>query len=206
MWADGIYSNVRFNNNEGRARNENRQCLLVLMRATADGRKERIAVADGHRESALPWKEILMNLESRGLAHTPELAIGDGALGFWKTLDKLFSGTRVQRSTAHKTVNILNKVPKSIQSQMKRMLHDIRDAPTKSSAHNAFELIKETFAGKDEATVHCLIKDRDRLLTFYDFPAENWCHIRPTNPTENTFATIRVRHCKTKGNGSQKPV
>ena len=130
----GIYSNVRFNNNEGRTKDENRQCLLVLMGATADGTKELIAVADGHRESELSWKEILLSLKSRGLAHAPELAIGDGALGFWKALEKVFPGTRVQRCTVHKTANILNKVPKSIQPQMKRMLHDIWDAPTKSSA------------------------------------------------------------------------
>lgn len=204
LWADGIYSNVRFNNNEGRTKDENRQCLLVLMGATADGTKELIAVVDGHRESELSWKEILLSLKSRGLAHAPELAIGDGALGFWKALEKVFPGTRVQRCTVHKTANILNKVPKSIQPQMKRMLHDIWDAPTKSSAENAFDLFKETFAAKYERAVHCLTKDRDRLLAFYDFPAENWCHIRTTNPIESTFATIRLRHRKTKGNGTAK--
>lgn len=204
MWADGIYTNVRFNNNEGRTRDENRQCLLVLMGATADGTKELVAVVDGRRESELSWAEILLGLKSRGLMHAPELAIGDGALGFWKALEKVFPGTRVQRCTVHKTANILNKVPKSVQPQMKRMLHDIWDAPTKEAAEKAFDLFKETFDAKYEAAVHCLVKDRDRLLTFYDFPAENWCHIRTTNPIESTFATIRLRHRKTKGNGTAK--
>lgn len=204
IWADGIHSNVRFNNNEGRTRDENRQCLLVLMGATADGTKELIAVVDGHRESELSWKEILLSLKSRGLMHAPELAIGDGALGFWKALEKVFPGTRVQRCTVHKTANILNKVAKSVQPQMKRMLHDIWDAPTRKVAEQACDLFKETFDAKYKAAVDCLVKDRDRLLTFYDFPAENWCHIRTTNPIESTFATIRLRHRKTKGNGTAK--
>ena len=204
IWADGIHCNVRFNNNEGRTRDEHRQCLLVLMGATADGTKELIAVVDGHRESELSWKEILLSLKSRGLKHAPELAIGDGALGFWKALEMVFPGTRLQRCTVHKTANILNKVAKSVQPQMKRMLHDIWDAPTKKTAEKAFELFETTFEAKYEAAVQCLRKDRDRLLTFYDFPAENWCHIRTTNPIESTFATIRLRHRKTKGNGTAK--
>ena len=204
IWADGIHCNVRFNNNKGRTRDEHRQCLLVLMGATADGTKELIAVVDGHRESELSWKEILLSLKSRGLKHAPELAIGDGALGFWKALEKVFPGTRLQRCTVHKTANILNKVAKSVQPQMKRMLHDIWDAPTKKTAEKAFELFETTFEAKYEAAVQCLRKDRDRLLTFYDFPAENWCHIRTTNPIESTFATIRLRHRKTKGNGTAK--
>ena len=131
MCADGIYCNVRFNNNEGRTKDESRQCLLVLMGATADGTKELIAVVDGHRESEISWKEILLSLKSRGLIYAPELAIGDGALGFWKALEQVFPATRTQRCTVHKTANVLNKVPKSVQPQMKRMLHDIWDAPTK---------------------------------------------------------------------------
>ena len=166
------------------------------MGATADGTKELIAVVDGHRESELSWKEILLSLKSRGLKHAPELAIGDGALGFWKALEKVFPGTRLQRCTVHKTANILNKVAKSVQPQMKRMLHDIWDAPTKKTAEKAFELFETTFEAKYEAAVQCLRKDRDRLLTFYDFPAENWYHIRTTNPIESTFATIRRRHRK----------
>lgn len=204
MWADGIHSNVRFNNNEGRTKDENRQCLLVLMGATADGTKELIAVVDGHRESEISWKEVLLSLKARGLMHAPELAIGDGALGFWKALEQVFPGTRVQRCTVHKTSNVLNKVPKSVQPQMKRMLHDIWAAPTKEEARNAFDLFEQTFEAKYESAVKCLTKDRDVLLTFFDFPAENWCHIRTTNPIESTFATIRLRHRKTKGNGSAR--
>jgi transposase-like protein len=204
MWADGIYSNVRFNDNEGRTKDENRQCLLVLMGATVDGTKELVAVVDGHRESELSWKEVLLSLKARGLIHAPELAIGDGALGFWKALDQVFPGTRIQRCTVHKTANVLNKLPKSIQPQAKRMLNDIWRAPTKEEAGKAFDLFEKTFEAKYEECVTCLTKDRDVLLTFFDFPAENWCHIRTTNPIESTFATIRLRHRKTKGNGSAR--
>lgn len=204
LWADGIHTNVRFNNNEGRMDDENRQCLLVLMGATTDGTKELIAVVDGHRESELSWKEILLSLKSRGLAHAPELAIGDGALGFWKALGQVFPSTRKQRCTVHKTANILNKVPKSVQPQMKRMLHEIWAAPTKNDANQAFDLFEATFAAKYPSAVDCLTKDRDSLMAFFNFPAESWCHIRTTNPIESTFATIRLRHRKTKGNGSAK--
>ena len=204
MWADGIYSNVRFNDNEGRTKDENRQCLLVLMGATADGTKELIAVVDGHRESELSLMEVLLSLKARGLMHAPELAIGDGALGFWKALEQVFPGTRIQRCTVHKTANVLNSLPKSIQPQAKRMLHDIWKAGTKDAAEQAFDLFVRTFEAKYEKSVKCLKKDRDVLLTFFDFPAENWCHIRTTNPIESTFATIRLRHRKTKGNGSAK--
>ena len=204
MWADGIHSNVRFNNNEGRTKDENRQCLLVLMGATVDGTKELIAVIDGRRESELSWKEVLLSLKARGLMHAPELAIGDGALGFWKALEQVFPGTRIQRCTVHKTANVLNSLPKSIQPQAKRMLHDIWKAGTKDAAEQAFDLFVRTFEAKYEKSVKCLKKDRDVLLTFFDFPAENWCHIRTTNPIESTFATIRLRHRKTKGNGSAK--
>ena len=204
MWADGIYSNVRFNDNEGRTKDENRQCLLVLMGATADGTKELVAVVDGHRESELSWKEVLLSLKARGLMYAPELAIGDGALGFWKALEQVFPGTRIQRCTVHKTANVLNSLPKSIQPQAKRMLHDIWKASTKDAAEQAFDLFVRTFEAKYEKSVKCLKKDRDVLLTFFDFPAENWCHIRTTNPIESTFATIRLRHRTTKGNGSAK--
>ena len=174
------------------------------MGATADGTKELIAVVDGHRESELSWKEILLSLKSRGLKHAPDLAIGDGVLGLWMALEKVFPGTRIQRCTVRKTANILNKVAKSVQPQMKRMLHDIWAPPTKKTAEKAFELFEKTFEAKYEAAVHCLRKDRDRLLTFYDFPTENWRYIRTTNPIESTFATIRLRHRKTKGNGTAK--
>jgi len=204
MWADGIHSNIRFNNNEGRSPDENRQCLLVLMGATADGTKELIAVVDGFRESELSWREVLLDLKARGLRHAPQLAIGDGALGFWKALAKVFPTTRVQRCTVHKTANVINKMPKSVQPQAKRILHQIWDAPKKEEANKAFDLFINTFEVKHSAAVECLKKDRDVLLTYYDFPAENWCHIRTTNPIESTFATIRLRHRKTKNSGSAR--
>jgi transposase-like protein len=204
IWVDGIYSNIRFNDNEGRTADENRQCLLVIMGATTDGTKELIAVADGVRESELSWKELLLNLKTRGLKIDPKLAVGDGALGFWKALRQVFPTTRIQRCTVHKTANILDKLPKSLQPQAKRMLHGIWDAPTKDEAEKAFDLFVETFAAKYSNAVECLKKDRDVLLTFYDFPAESWCHLRTTNPIESTFATIRLRHRKTKNNGSAK--
>ncbi len=136
--------------------------------------------------------------------HAPELAIGDGALGFWKALKQVFPGTREQRCTVHKTANVLNKMPKSVQPQAKNLLHEIWRAPTKDDAGKAFDLFEKTFDAKYESAVKCLTKDRNVLLTFFDFPAENWCHIRTTNPIESTFATIRLRHRKTKGNGSAK--
>lgn len=204
MWADGIYSNIRFNDNEGRTKDENRQCLLVLMGATADGKKELIAVVDGVRESELSWKEVLLSLKARGLMHAPELAVGDGALGFWAALRQVFPDTREQRCTVHKTANVLDKLPKTVQPQARKMLHEIFDAPTKADADTAFDLFVQTFEAKYESAVKCLEKDRAVLLTFYDFPAENWCHIRTTNPIESTFATIRLRHRKTRNNGSAK--
>lgn len=196
LWADGIYCNVRLD--------DDRQCLLVLMGATADGTKELIAVVDGVRESELSWKEVLLSLKSRGLEHAPELAIGDGALGFWKALREVFPETREQRCTVHKTANVLNKLPRSIQPQAKRALHDIWQAPARAEADKAFDLFLDTFEAKYPQAATCLEKDRTELLAFYDFPAENWCHIRTTNPIESTFATIRLRQRKTRGCGSAK--
>ena len=196
LWADGIYCNVRLE--------DDRQCLLVLMGAPADGTKELIAVVDGVRESELSWKEVLLSLKSRGLEHAPELAIGDGALGFWKALREVFPETREQRCTVHKTANVLNKLPKSIQPQAKRVLHDIWQAPARAEADKAFDLFLDTFEAKYPQAATCLEKDRTELLAFYDFPAENWCHIRTTNPIESTFATIRLRQRKTRGCGSAK--
>ena len=196
LWADGIYCNVRLE--------DDRQCLLVLMGATADGTKELIAVVDGVRESELSWKEVLLSLKSRGLEHAPELAIGDGALGFWKALREVFPETREQRCTVHKTANVLNKLPRSIQPQAKRLLHGIWQAPAPAEADKAFDLFLDTFEAKYPQAATCLEKDRTELLAFYDFPAENWCHIRTTNPIESTFATIRLRQRKTRGCGSAK--
>ena len=198
LWADGVYFNVRLED-EANAR----QCILVLMGATPEGRKELIAVSDGYRESEQSWRELLLGLRSRGLELAPELAIGDGGLGFWAALRKVYSSAREQRCWVHKTANVLNKMPKSLQPKAKSMLQDIWMAETKADAEKAFDLFLETFVGKYPAATACLEKDRDVLLTFYDFPAEHWRHVRTTNPIESTFATVRLRTRKTKGAGSR---
>jgi transposase-like protein len=198
VWADGVYFNVRLED-PGNAR----QCILVLMGATAAGKKELLAVTDGYRESEQSWREVLLDLKKRGLRLPPELAIGDGALGFWAALRKVFPSTRLQRCWVHKTANILNKMPKSIQGKAKAMLHDIWMASGRRDAEAAFDLFLETFGAKYPAATECLEKDRDALLRFYDFPAEHWRHVRTSNPIESTFATVRLRTNKTKGSGSR---
>jgi len=198
VWADGVYFNVRLEE-PGNAR----QCILVLMGATAEGKKELLAVADGYRESEQSWLELLLDLRSRGLAVDPELATGDGALGFWKALAKVFPKTRHQRCWVHKTANVLNKLPKSVQAKAKSMLHEIWMAPTRAEAEKAFGQFVEAFQAKYSKAVSCLQADRRELLAFYDFPAEHWIHLRTSNPIESTFATVRLRTDKTKGSGSR---
>jgi transposase-like protein len=195
LWADGVHFNIRLE--------EDRQCILVLMGATADGRKELIAVVDGHRESAQSWKGLLLDVKSRGLAVDPKLATGDGALGFWKALRQVYPQTREQRCWVHKTANVLDKLPKRLQPEAKEKLHQIWMAPTKADADKAFDLFVATYEAKFAKATECLAKDRDVLLTFYDFPAEHWLHLRTTNPIESTFATVRLRHRRTKGCGSR---
>ena len=196
VWADGIHFNIRLE--------EDRQCILVLMGATAQGRKELIAVHDGHRESELSWRELLLDCKSRGLTVDPKLATGDGALGFWKALRQVYPATREQRCTVHKTANVLDKLPKGLQAVAKSKLHDIWQAETREQADKAFDLFLTTYEAKYPKAADCLAKDREALLAFYDFPAEHWIHLRTTNPIESTFATVRLRHRKTKGNGSRK--
>lgn len=195
IWADGIYCNVRLD--------DERSCLLTIMGADKGGNKELIAVNDGFRESKASWKEILLNLKSRGLAMAPKLAIGDGALGFWAALDEVYPKTRRQRCWVHKTANILDKMPKSIQSKAKSMIHEMYMAETKESALKAYDHFVESFADKYPKAVNCLKKDREDLFSFYDFPGVHWIHIRTTNPIESTFATVRLRTRKTKGCGSR---
>jgi len=198
VWADGIYFNIRLEDQANK-----KQCILVLMGATADGTKELIGITDGYRESEQSWAELLKALHSRGLAISPKVAVADGALGFWAACRKLWPDTREQRCWVHKTANVLNKLPKSVQGKAKAMLHEIWQAETKANAETAFGLFVTTFAAKYPKAVECLVKDRDVLLTFYDFPAEHWIHLRTTNPIESTFATVRLRHRRTKGsNGS----
>jgi transposase-like protein len=198
VWADGIHFNIRLED-PGNAR----QCILVLMGATAEGKKEIIAVADGYRESEQSWLELLLDLRARGLTIPAELATGDGALGFWKALAKIWPTTRAQRCWVHKTANVLNKMPKALQAKAKSMLHDIWMAETRAEAEKAYDLFAESFHAKYPAAVACLDADRTELLAFYDFPAEHWIHLRTTNPIESTFATVRLRTNKTKGSGSR---
>ena len=198
VWADGVYFNVRLEDQAN-----SKQCILVLMGATADGKKELIAVTDGYRESEQSWRELLLDLKSRGLTVEPQLAVGDGALGFWAALRKVWPTTREQRCWVHKTRNVLNKMPKSLRAKTKAMLHDIWMAETRAAADKAFDLFVKTFGAKYPKAAECLAKDREVLLTFYDFPAEHWIHIRTTNPIESTFATVRLRIRRTKGCGSR---
>jgi putative transposase len=195
VWADGVHFNIRLE--------EDRQCILVLMGATADGRKELIAIADGYRESEQSWTALLLDAKARGLAIDPKLATGDGALGFWKAIGQVYPMTREQRCWVHKTANVLDKLPKRLQPEAKEKLHQIWMAETRADAEQAFDLFLTTYQAKYPKATECLAKDRRVLLTFYDFPAEHWIHLRTTNPIESTFATVRLRHRRTKGNGSR---
>ena len=194
-WVDGVYFNIRLE--------EERSCMLIIMGATADGKKELIAVEDGYRESSISWNNILLNLKSRGLREGPKLATGDGSLGFWNALSKEFSETKHQRCWVHRTANVLDKMPKSVQKQAKRQIHDIYLAPTKEEALKGFDKFVKLYEAKFPKAVQCLLKTKKETLAFYDFPAEHWRHIRSTNPIESTFATVRLRTHKTKGCGSR---
>jgi transposase-like protein len=194
FWADGIHFNIRLT--------DDRPCILVIIGATEDGRKELVAIQGGCRESEQSWRELLLGLKKRGLKVGPKLAIGDGALGFWKALRKTYGSTRTQRCWVHKTANVLDKLPKGTQPAAKKHLHEIYLAETKKEAEKAFDFFVELYSAKFPKAVKCLEKDREDLLTFYDFPAEQWAHLRTTNPIESTFATVRLRTYKTKGHGS----
>jgi putative transposase len=191
LWVDGIYSGVRAE--------DKRLCVLVVMGVNERGQKHFLAIEDGVRESAQSWREVLLGLKARGLTEAPLLAVGDGALGFWTALEEIFPGTRAQRCWVHKTSNILNYLPRSLQPKAKGMLHEIWMAPTRTRARAAFERFLETYEGKYPKATDCLRKDRDALLAFYDFPAEHWVHLRTTNPIESAFATIRHRSDRAKG-------
>jgi putative transposase len=197
IWADGVYCNVRL---------EEKQCLLVIIGSTEDGKKELLALDSGFRESELSWTDILLDLRRRGLKVPPELAIGDGALGFWKALAKVYGKTRRQRCWVHKTANILNKLPKSMQAKAKEKIHQIWMAPDKAEAQRCFDNFINLYEAKYPKAVECLQKDREALLTFYDFPAEHWKHIRTTNPIESTFSTVRLRTDKVRSCFSPKTV
>jgi putative transposase len=196
FWVDGIHVQARL---EGDA-----QCLLVIIGATPEGKKELVGLIDGVRESAQSWRELLLDLKRRGLAMPPELAVADGALGFWQAVEEVWPTTRGQRCWVHKTANVLNKLPKSQQPKAKRALQEIWMAETKKNALAAFDAFVETWGVKYDKAVECLIKDRDALLAFYDFPAEHWKHLRTSNVIESAFATVRHRTVRSKGCLSNK--
>ena len=191
VWADGIYLRCRLE--------EDRQCVLVLLGATASGRKELLGFQTGFRESGQSWRELLEDLRGRGLREPPRLAVGDGALGFWSALEKVFPGTAHQRCWVHKTANVLNALPKSRRANAKRDLHQIWMAADRREAERALKTFSRKYGAKYPKAVRLLEKDRKTLLAFYDFPAEHWRHIRTTNPIESVFATVRHRTVRSKG-------
>jgi len=194
-WADGIYFNVRLD--------EERSCVLVLIGATEDGNKELLAVVDGYRESAQSWRELLGQLKRMGLSSAPKLAIGDGSLGFWVALQEEYGQVAQQRCWVHKTANILDKMPKSVQGKAKQLIHEMYLAPTRKAALAAYDQFISSYQVKFPKACECLQKDKAVLFTFYDFPAQHWSHLRTTNPIESTFATVRLRTQRTKGSGSR---
>ena len=195
FWVDGIHFNVRLD--------EERSCILVIMGANESGRKELLAVSDGYAESKASWREILLDLKRRGLKIGPRLAVGDGALGFWAALREVYPGCGEQRCWVHKTANVLDKMPRSVQGKAKGMLHEMWQAPTKEKALAAYEHFQSSWEEKYPKAVECLRHDKDELFAFYEFPAAHWLHIRTTNPIESTYATVRLRTKKTKGCGSR---
>jgi transposase-like protein len=191
VWADGVFLQARME--------DHGECMLVLIGATPEGKKELVGFQVGVRESAQSWRELLIDVKHRGLKIAPQIAVGDGALGFWKALDEIFPGTRHQRCWVHKTANVLNKVALSVQANMKRDLREVYWAPNRACAEAAINVFAEKYALKHGKAVECLTKDRETLLAFYDFPAEHWDHLRTTNPIESVFATVRHRTVRTKG-------
>jgi putative transposase len=196
IWADGVYLQARM---EPQA-----ECMLVILGATPEGKKELVGFQVGLRESAQSWRELLVDIKARGLSVPPEIAVGDGAMGFWKALDEVFPDTRHQRCWTHKIANVLNKFPKSMQPTVKADLREIWQAETRATAETAMNTFSEKYGAKYEKAVTCLTKDREALLAFYDFPGEHWDHLRTGNPIESVFATVRHRTVRTKGALSQK--
>jgi len=190
IWVDGVYLQARM---------QEKQCMLVIIGADDTGKKHVLAISDGYRESTQSWREVLLDLKHRGLPALPKLAVGDGALGFWQACAEIFPDTATQRCWVHKTMNVLNKLPKSLQPKAKDRLHEIWMADTREHANKAFDLFLATYQDKYPKAAQCLRKDRESLLAFYDFPAQHWHHIRTTNPIESTFATIKLRTHRTKG-------
>jgi putative transposase len=191
LWADGVYLQARMESHA--------ECMLVLIGATPEGKKELVGFQVGVRESTQSWRELLVEVKRRGLTIAPELAVGDGALGFWTALDEIYPGTRHQRCWVHKIANVLNKVPRSVQAAMKADLREVPGAPTRAAAEAAIDVFAEKYGAKYAKAAECLTKDRGALLAFYAFPAEHWDHLRTSNPIESVFATVRHRTVRTKG-------
>jgi transposase-like protein len=191
LWADGVYLQARMESHA--------ECMLVLIGATPEGKKELVGFQVGVRESPQSWRELLVEVKRRGLTIAPELAVGDGALGFWTALDEIYPGTRHQRCWVHKIANVLNKVPRSVQAAMKADLREVPGAPTRAAAEAAIDVFAEKYGAKYARAAECLTKDRGALLAFYAFPAEHWDHLRTSNPIESVFATVRHRTVRTKG-------
>ena len=191
IWADGVYLQARME--------DNAECMLVLIGATPEGKKELVGFQVGVRESAQSWRELLVEVKRRGLKIAPEIAVGDGALGFWKALDEIFPGAKHQRCWVHKTANVLNKVALSVQPGMKKDLREVWLSPNRATAEAAIDVFAEKYGAKYPKAVECLTKDRQTLLAFYDFPAEHWDHLRTSNPIESVFSTVRHRTVRTKG-------
>ena len=196
IWADGVYLQARME--------DNAECMLVIIGATPEGKKELLGFQVGVRESAQSWRELLVDIKSRGLSTAPEIAVGDGAMGFWKALDEVFPSTKHQRCWVHKVKNVLNHFPKPMAATVRSDLNDIQHAQTRAEALVAIDLFTEKYSVKYEKAVSCLTKSKDELLAFYDFPAEHWIHLRTSNPIESVFATVRHRTVRTKGALSQK--
>src|SRR5664279_1800146 len=191
IWADGVYLQARME--------DNAECMLVLIGATPEGKKELVGFQVGVRESAQSWRELLVEVKRRGLKSAPEIAVGDGALGFWKALDEIFPGAKHQRCWVHKTANVLNKVALSVQPGMKKDLREVWLSPNRAAAETAIDVFAEKYGAKYPKAVECLTEDRQTLLAFYDFPAEHWDHLRTSNPIESVFSTVRHRTVRTKG-------
>lgn len=198
IWADGVYFNIRSE--------EAKQCIMVVIGVNEHGKKELIAIEEGYRESTQSWTEMLEDIRHRGLTYPPKLAIGDGALGFWNAISKVYPETRHQRCWVHKTANVLNKLPKSVQPKVKAALHDIWMAETRNDAYKAFDSTVKRFEDKYPGAMKCLVKDKEQMLAFYDYPAVHWQHIRTSNPIESTFATVRLRTAKTRSAVSRKTI
>ena len=196
VWADGVYLQARME--------DQAECMLVLIGATPEGKKELVGFQTGVRESAQSWRELVVDVKRRGLKVAPDIAVGDGALGFWKALGEVWPTTREQRCWVHKTANVLNRLPKNLHTKAKRTLQEIWMAETKKDAVMALDAFADSYSPKYDKAVDCLTKDRDTLLAFYDFPAEHWKHLRTTNPIESTFATVRHRTIRSKGCLSNK--